>query len=353
MSRDCSAPDSASTAATSPSCAAQTDTSRRCVYCGGAIGQRVYEGVRDRLNYVPGQWSFWRCDGCRSLMLDPMPRAEDLASYYPAIYSYCPELARGSQLKEWLSRFEHRFLYRPLYRGDARRVARGADHASGRGKRLLDVGCGRGLRLVAFRELGYEVAGADFQEEVVRYLQEEQGIPAACCDLATLDQAFPLASFDLVTAYYVLEHMVDPAETVRKCLRLVKPGGWLVVAVPLADSFQARLFRSRWSQVREAPRHVAIPSRKAVEILGRAEGCDAIRFVPDSVRTCAANVAFTFVPGAMTHAAYGNKRFAAAIIRCLGIFAAAAAIPWCWIEEVLLRRPDSGLIFLRKPEGPR
>ena len=42
---------------------------------------------------------------------------------------------------------------------------------------MLDVGCG-GLRLLAFRRLGYEVFGTDFQPDVVEALRTRWNIPA-------------------------------------------------------------------------------------------------------------------------------------------------------------------------------
>jgi len=328
-----------------------SDGPPQCPYCRGLTGKPVYENVRDRLGYAPGAWSFWQCEACGSASIDPMPKAEELAGFYPSVYSYSPRLAGGGRFRRFVCRLEYRLLYGPVYRSDARRIARGIGDRRGAGKRLLDVGCGRGVRLPALRDLGYDVVGADFQPDTVRSLQEEFGIPAVCCDVGDLTSAFPPSSFDVVVAYYVLEHVVEPVALVRDCLELVKPGGWLVLAVPLADSLQAMLFGARWVVVTEAPRHVTIPSRRALRLLARTFSCDQFLLAPDSARSNAANIATTLLPNVATPAAYGVRKAWTPLVRLAGTAVAAAALPWCWLENVVFRRPGVALAYLRKPEG--
>lgn len=49
----------------------------------------------------------------------------------------------------------------------------------------------------------------DFQPEAVDYLRQQLGIPAVCADAAQAAKHFPPASFDVITAFYVLEHVPD------------------------------------------------------------------------------------------------------------------------------------------------
>jgi len=79
-----------------------------CLYCSGTAFEPLYADVQDRLGHVPGRWSFWRCVGCRSALLSPFPRAEDLVAYYPALYSFTPEMGGKSRLRRWLAGLEHR-----------------------------------------------------------------------------------------------------------------------------------------------------------------------------------------------------------------------------------------------------
>ncbi len=325
------------------------DEDPTCLYCGCSETLPLWENVGDRLGYVPGRWAFRRCPQCQSAMLQPVPEPGDLLSFYPPIYSFAPDLASESRLKRWLSRLEYRLLYRPMYASDARRAARHTRGASGTKSTVLDVGCGRGLRLLAFRRLGYEVCGADFQPEVVGYLERTHGIEAVCSDIVGLPQAFAGRDFDLVTAYYAMEHVLDVQELLGNCLSLLKPGGWFVGAIPLSDGLQARWFGPRWSQATEAPRHISLPSQDGVRRACRSAGFENISIVPDSLQICATAFSLSVVPGSTTWGTHGQRAWLAALMRFAGIGVSLIAAPCCWIENYVLRKPSMGVVFAQKP----
>jgi SAM-dependent methyltransferase len=79
----------------------------------------------------------------------------------------------------------------------------------------------------------FPVAGThvvDLSGEVLRRLRE-QGAHAHAGLLAEV--AFPPASFDLVGAFEVLEHVEDDASLVREVRRVLRPGGRFALSVPL------------------------------------------------------------------------------------------------------------------------
>ena len=323
-----------------------------CLYCGGRDLHELYSGVRDRLGHVDGVWSFRTCIDCGSALIHPFPQADELVRFYPPVYSFAPELGRKSLAKKWWSRFEQTVLYDPMYASDARRILRHTADNHAAGRKLLDLGCGRGLRLLAFRRLGYEVFGTDFQPEIVQYVREQLGIAAVCAQIDSLPTVLGAGSFDVVTAYYLLEHVLDVVGTLRICHRLLKPGGWLAAAVPLVDSAQSRLFRGRWSQITEAPRHVSIPSQVGLRMASELAGFGNARIIPDSIRVSVASATLSLFPSATTYAAYATERWRplAARISCLA--AAPIALPCCWLESFVLERPAVGILLAQRPVGP-
>jgi SAM-dependent methyltransferase len=321
-----------------------------CLYCGSHDLTPRFAGVRDRLEYVPGERAFLGCRACGSAVLDPLPRSEDLPGYYPPVYSYTLELG-GSRLKRWLGRAEYRVFFRPQYVAQTRRVMRACGWARGDGKRLLDVGCGRGLRLLEFRNLGFDVHGLDVQTDVVRYLGDELGIPAACADVSTMGRHYRPRSFDLVTTFFLIEHIPDVAAALRGMFDLLKPGGWLAAAVPFIDSVQARAFGRRWINVTEAPRHLSLPTQR-----GMVEACRAAGFAdacvrPDSALNCAGQIASSLLPGASLTHAYGGGRLLPLVRRAVGAGVMLAAVPWCLFENHVLGRVSLGVVMARKPAG--
>lgn len=97
------------------------------------------------------------------------------------------------------------------------------------GKHVVDVGCGGGILSESMATLGALVTGIDLSEKalgVARLHLLESGNVVDYRHISAEDLAAEVpASFDVVTCLEMLEHVPDPASTVRACAALVKPGG--------------------------------------------------------------------------------------------------------------------------------
>lgn len=93
---------------------------------------------------------------------------------------------------------------------------------------VVDVGCGAGDLYPAVRSRFAQYIGVD----VVRY----EGFPdeARFCqfDLDSGQVPLPEGCADVVVAVEVIEHLENPREFARRLLRLVKPGGWVIITTP-------------------------------------------------------------------------------------------------------------------------
>ncbi len=306
--------------------------------------------VKDRLKHVPGTWAFWRCRDCGSAMLSPFPQAQELASFYPAVYDFSLEQRQQNSFKRLLSQLEYRLFFQPQHEAQARQILRGTGGPNRLGRRLLDVGTGQGFPLLALKQHGYQVHGTDFRPAAVEYLQKQLGIPATCTDVSNLNQHFPPASFDVVTAFHTLEHVPDVRSVVNSCYLLIKPGGWFVSTVPFVDSVQARLFKSRWSGASEAPRHLSLPSHEGIARVCRQAGFDSVTIRPGTLLDCAGVLVLSLLPNTGSRHFRQSLPLHTLIASAAGGLAGLAAIPWCLIENYLLRRPSMGIVFSHKPE---
>ena len=103
-----------------------------------------------------------------------------------------------------------------------------------KGKRVLDVGCGGGILSEAMAARGASVTGIDLGEKPLKVAQLhllESGLQVDYRLVAaeSLAQEMP-GAFDIVTCMELLEHVPDPAETVRACAELTRPGGHVFVS---------------------------------------------------------------------------------------------------------------------------
>jgi SAM-dependent methyltransferase len=104
--------------------------------------------------------------------------------------------------------------------------------AAGRrdGLRFLDAGCGSGANLLELQARG-RAFGIDLSAEALA-LCRSRGVPVARAGLLQLP--FADASFDCVTSFDVLYHrwVADDLAAGREMVRVLRPGGWLLVRVP-------------------------------------------------------------------------------------------------------------------------
>lgn len=98
-------------------------------------------------------------------------------------------------------------------------------------KTVVDVGCGGGILAESMAQRGARVTGIDLAEKPLKVAQLhllESGNHVEYRQIAAEDLARELPQhFDVVTCMELLEHVPDPASTVRACAELAKPGGQL------------------------------------------------------------------------------------------------------------------------------
>jgi 2-polyprenyl-3-methyl-5-hydroxy-6-metoxy-1,4-benzoquinol methylase len=111
-------------------------------------------------------------------------------------------------------------------------------YVGGPGRRVLDLGCRDGALTQAYLD-GNEVVGVDADREALG-VAARLGIETRWADL---DQPLDLddASFDVVVAGELLEHLRDPRRLVGEVRRMLRPGGMFVASVPNAYRLKGRL----------------------------------------------------------------------------------------------------------------
>jgi SAM-dependent methyltransferase len=224
-------------------------------------------GFRDEFNY-------YECSKCGCVQIDEVPA--NLPRYYPQnYYSFQTDGAFKKFLKvrwaeysfsggSWIGSMMAAFMgkHQGVESVSRTKVARDAA--------ILDVGCGSGDLLKLLHSLGFtNLTGADpFIRAEIRY---PSGIVVLKKHLTEISQ-----TFDLIMLHHSFEHMTNPAEIIAQAKRLLKPGGTLIIRVPIAASYAWKHYRANWVQL-DPPRHIFLPSVTSIQILAERAG---LRFGP-------------------------------------------------------------------------
>jgi SAM-dependent methyltransferase len=102
-----------------------------------------------------------------------------------------------------------------------------------RGKRVLDLGCGAGYGTAELARYALSAVGADIAPEAVdfaraNYRDSNLFFEQASCTALP----HPVATFDLVVAFEVIEHLADWRELLSEARRLLAPSGQFIVSTP-------------------------------------------------------------------------------------------------------------------------
>lgn len=97
-----------------------------------------------------------------------------------------------------------------------------------KGKALLDVGAGTGRISVIMAQKGAQVTGVDVSPEIVKVLaRKNRHITALVAEAESLP--FPDASFEVVTAAFLIVHLKDPTRFFDEAYRVLKDDGLLLI----------------------------------------------------------------------------------------------------------------------------
>jgi SAM-dependent methyltransferase len=259
-----------------------------CPLCRSDRAERVWS-TPDRAFAVPGVYTVARCSACGFLYQRPRVREDCLELCYPDHYPRHQEPSPRSPFKEsparvravryalarslGYARVAHEVGISTRVRARAllRRLRWACPPWVGQG-RYLDVGCGSGGTLGVAKALGWRVSGIEMDEAAAakaRRFTDDLHVG----DI--LEARFADDAFDVVSAFHVLEHVVDPVAVVRRMLEWLTPGGRLIIEVPNAGGLGARLFGRSWVGL-ELPRHLSHFTPTTLERTVRAAGGEVV-----------------------------------------------------------------------------
>jgi SAM-dependent methyltransferase len=181
-----------------------------------------------------------RCASCQFIYLSPRPSNESLLRFYQ---QYLPE--DSSSIQSWKRMME------PVFK----RAADLIQQRKGKG-RLLDVGAGFGFFLGEMKKRGWDVVGVEISQKAMDHARDVLGLTVHCGPLEKV--GFPESHFDVVSGFYIIEHLPNPMTFLKECYRILKPGGFLLLRYPHTTPIKNLLrFFGISNRLYDLPAHLA------------------------------------------------------------------------------------------------
>ena len=218
----------------------------RCILCGQTSNEtRIH---KDRYTYVI-------CKYCKLVYLRPQPSPRELKNFYNTTYQV--DFKRN---KKTMSRKAKRFL---------KEIGEFAKPGG-----LLELGCSYGFFLKKAKEDGWRVKGLEWSGEACSYAINQLNLDVSDESLQeiTLNQC----KFDVVTAWHVLEHLLDPRQELSNIRNVLNPRGIFSFTTPNIDSLQFRLLRNKWEWL-SPPAHVCLFGISSINNLLEKSGFEILK----------------------------------------------------------------------------
>lgn len=131
---------------------------------------------------------------------------------------------------------------------------------------LLDLGSYLGLFMQAAESRGWRCKGIEPERDAWQFSVQELGLDVCLGTLSTC--TFEPQSFDAIVLLQVLEHVLDPRQTLRQIRRLLRPNGVLLVEVPNIDCPSFKIL-GKWHRHFAAHHFTFFTAKTLTELLGQ------------------------------------------------------------------------------------
>lgn len=242
-------------------------------------------------------------------------RDEDCREFYEQFFS-------ERKYREWSEDERRNIRRKTIAQYLSRHVSQGAY--------VLDIGCGFGEVLSGISN-SYRLQGMDYSDSNVRIAQELLKDQAEVKQGSIYEIPYETASQDVCLCLEVLEHIEDDARAVREIVRVLKPDGILIAAVPPTYY---------WPQYEELIGHFRHYTRRSFEDLLHRVGFIVTDYLPNYPNW---------------HLAYARRycwvRFLSMTLGLLMGQRDVFRFKWPWDREPLMQRAKKRLVPLLEKDG--
>ena len=205
-----------------------------------------------RTLYLKHKMTVMQCKNCDFVFIHPPPSKETQSKYYDDSFEKGSYKLYSTAENLKIKTSEKRFIAFSKY---------------AKGGKLLDVGCATGFFLNLALKKNFETFGVELSEEAIKKANKEHKIFHGILEEAKYDDSF----FDIVTMYDIIEHVLDPSNTIKEISRIMKKDGILAITTPDISSWHAKIMGKNWGLITPLE-HLSYFSPKTITLLLEKNG---------------------------------------------------------------------------------
>lgn len=187
---------------------------RPCPLCGTFVEAALFRR--------PDGLQIRRCGICQTFFVSPAPTHDALSLFYRNYHRthFNDPIASVAELRMDLDQTD------PYLDP---RIQTLSSHVELRSTIVLDVGCGKGKFLYQLQKLGAQAHGLELDETAIHFAR---GLGLENVRLGTVESMPGKSNFTLISALDVIEHPVRPMDMLESMVRLLEPGGLILIWTP-------------------------------------------------------------------------------------------------------------------------
>ena len=211
-----------------------------CIICGNNKFSNYLQGKDYFLTHE--EFTIVKCNECGFLFLNPRPDINEISRYYKS-----EEYISHSNSKKGLLNKAYHFIRKKNHRKKFDLVSSYKKCGT-----ILDIGCATGEFLNYMKKQNWETIGVEPNVEAQNFAKTEYKLNVFSEDFLSNSES---AKIDVITMWHVLEHVHPLEERMQQIKKLLTIDGVVLIAVPNADCFDAKLYGKKWAGY-DLPRHI-------------------------------------------------------------------------------------------------